>query len=538
MKILWTCKPSLGAILAVLTLQSDQDEDDEPDAENDDNNEDDVAEDKPEVKASEPQPTDKPDGDVKMSDDTKGEPMEPTKEPEPSAQPQETAASAEPAKEPEQPQEDSAPNATSSEPGQTKLDDFTEKKDDPEPAKPSENEPQASGALQPEPQTAAAPTQAEKPTESNQPSNATQQEAPPQEEKKEAQPSIADYQQTNGQQNNDQPAEKSSEAKPDESTPKTTNGDAVEEKARDGDVPSSILEKGIVYFFFRARVNVSDPQDVNDIARSYMILRPLPKGAKLGDGPIGDESNCRLIAIPKKVLPLSGKDRFMVFVESSKQSFKDLKSSFLSASDYATKTQGTSHSPPATPIAEGVYAITTTGRESHFAYMTTLPGSLGEVQKDVGIKEQGSFVVSAKNPKHPGPANATLQQQPEYPQSIIDKFRDLRWMPLEPELLDYKNTQFLLIGESGGIDSALEQLPRDEKKGFDEPKEEMERLEGEDEIRVKHLKGQFPNAFVALIRLWLISNSMLTESLGDDAVFADLGTSKRDYPALLTTWDS
>lgn len=225
-----------------------------------------------------------------------------------------------------------------------------------------------------------------------------------------------------------------------------------------------------------------------------MILRPIPKGAKLGDGPIGDEGNCRLIAIPKKVLPLSGKDRFMSFVEGAKKSFKDLKTDFLSSSDYATKTVGTSHSPPATPIAEGVYAITTTGRESHLAYMTTIPSQLGEVQKDIGLKDQGSFVVSAKNPKAPGPANASLAADPGYPSEILDEFRGRRWMPLQPNLLDFVNTQFLLIGES--FETAVEGLPRDEKKGIDPPQAEMEKLEGEDEIRVKHLAGKFLPCFV------------------------------------------
>lgn len=291
----------------------------------------------------------------------------------------------------------------------------------------------------------------------------------------------------------EKPAESAPKEKPAEAAQNSagqTNGDAVQPEARGDKVPSSILEKGIVYFFFRARVNVDDPQDINDIARSYMILRPLPKGAKLGNGPIGDEGNCRLLAIPKKVLPLSGKDRFMSFVEGAKKSFADLKGDFLSSSDYATKTSGTSHSPPATPVAEGVYAITTTGRESHFAYMITIPAQLGEVQKDVGIKEQGSFVVSAKNPKAPGPANASLGKDPGYPQEIQDEFRGLRWMPLQPKLLDYVNTQFLLIGESGGIDSALEGLPRDEKKGLSPPKDEIEKLEGEDEIRVNQLDGE------------------------------------------------
>ena len=271
----------------------------------------------------------------------------------------------------------------------------------------------------------------------------------------------------------------------------TTNGDAtVEPKAREDDVPSSILEKGIVYFFFRARVNITDPQDVTDIARSYIVLRPLPHGAALSDGPIPEANNSRLIALPKKVLPLSGKDRFMAFVEKSKVSFTQLKDDFMSASDYATKTQGTSHTPPVTPVAEGVYAITTTGRESHLVYMTTIPSSLGEVQKDIGLRDSGSFVVSAKNPKFPGPANASLDKSPEYPEDIMTEFRDLRWMPLQPKLLDYVNTQFLLIGESKGVEGALEGLPRDEKQEKDTPMEEMQRLEGEDEIRVRHLKGK------------------------------------------------
>jgi hypothetical protein len=277
------------------------------------------------------------------------------------------------------------------------------------------------------------------------------------------------------------------DSKPTESAP-ATNGSAIEPEARTDDVPSSILEKGIIYFFFRARVNISDPQDVTDIARSYFILRPLPHGAALGDGAIPDSHNARLIALPKKVFPLSGKDKFMVFVEKSGSSFKELRDGFMSASDYPTKTRGTSHSPPVTPVAEGVYAITTTGRESHLAYITTIPDTLGEVQKDIGLRDSGSFVVSAKNPKYPGPANASLSTPPEYPDDIMEEFRDLRWMPLQPKLLDYVNTQFLLIGES--VEKATEGLPRDEKQGKDGVLEEMERLEGEDEVRVRHLKGK------------------------------------------------
>jgi hypothetical protein len=190
---------------------------------------------------------------------------------------------------------------------------------------------------------------------------------------------------------------------------------AVKGGAREKETPSSILEKGIIYFFFRARVNVEEPHDTSDIARSYMVLRPIPHGAKIGDGPIGDNGNCRLLALPKKVLPLSGKDRFIVFIEKAKASFKELKDQFMSASDYATKTAGTSHRPAVTPTGEGIYAITTTGRESHLAYILTIPSELGQVQKDIGLRERGSFVTSIKNPEYKGPAYTSLPKGPDYP---------------------------------------------------------------------------------------------------------------------------
>ena len=190
---------------------------------------------------------------------------------------------------------------------------------------------------------------------------------------------------------------------------------AVDPTEREDETPASILEKGIIYFFFRGRVGIDDPSSISDIARSYMVLRPLPHGARLGEGEIGDAGNCRLLALPKKVLPVSGRDRFMVFVEKTQMSFKDLKDTFLSASDYTTKTAGTRHTPAATPVGEGIYAITTTGRESHLAYILTIPAELSEVQQDVGLRERGSFITSTKNPKYPGPANASLPRGPDYP---------------------------------------------------------------------------------------------------------------------------
>ena len=281
---------------------------------------------------------------------------------------------------------------------------------------------------------------------------------------------------------------------------------------REQAMPSSILEKGLIYFFTRGRVGVNEPESVQDLARSYFVLRPLPADAKLGDGTIEDLKNNRLCALPKKVLPKSGRDRFMTFVEKANASIQDLKENFMQGSDYTTQTAGNRQTPPVTPVGEGVYAITTTGRESHLAYLLTIPSELGEVQEEMGIRTKGSFVVSLKNPTAGGPANASLPQAADYSQEIMNEFRGLRWMPVAPKHLDYANAQFLLIGEGqDNVDKALEPSNKDEKHGKDKPEEEMEKLEHEDELRVDHLHG-------------------------DDTIFDDLGVSQKDYPKVRTTW--
>lgn len=288
---------------------------------------------------------------------------------------------------------------------------------------------------------------------------------------------------------------------------------AVEPHGRNGATPSTILEKGIVYFFFRGRVGIDHPGKVDDIARSYMVLRPIPTDAKLGDGPIGDAGNSRLIAIPKKVLPRSGSDRWLAFVEKTDASFGKLKDEFLAANDYETKTAGTRHSPAATPFGEGVYAITTTGRESHLAYILTLPEKLGEVQTEIGLQEKGSWILSTRNPQYPAPQNVALPEAPGFSQEILDEFRSLRWMGTLPKHL-VPNAQFLLVGEPSGIEKAMQQDEKDEKDDDkSKPMEEMQKLEDEDTERMEHL-GKDSSA----------------------AIFMDLEASAQGYPKLQTTF--
>ena len=122
--------------------------------------------------------------------------------------------------------------------------------------------------------------------------------------------------------------------------------------------------------------------------------------------------------------------------------------------------------------------------------MLTIPTEIGEVQKDMGLAEKGSFVLSMKNPESSSPANAALPQTADYPKEIMDEFRGRGWMPAQPKHLDYANAQVLMIGENFEDSSNLDAAPKDEKDDAKEtPQEELEKLEHEDELRVEHLNG-------------------------------------------------
>ncbi|KAH9827579.1 hypothetical protein Tdes44962_MAKER02837 [Teratosphaeria destructans] len=315
-----------------------------------------------------------------------------------------------------------------------------------------------------------------------------------------------------------EPGKTTKEEEPKQAADSATNGKASEsaieeDKKREESQPTNVMEKGCIYFFTRGRVGVTEPESPQDLQRSFFVLRPLPAGAKITHGTIQDDGKNRLIALPKKVWPKSGRDRFMCFVEKAGVTVDTLKEEFMQGSDYSTKTTGTRHTPGVEIIGEGVYAITWTGSgrtTNHLSYKLTIPQEIGELQKDVGLDRQGSFVISTKNPKQSGQNNPGLSVGAEYPKDVQEEFGTLGWLPTTPVHLDYANGQILLIGESSGLD-AVEPTQKDAKHSSKEtPVEELEKLEHEDDLRVEHLQG-------------------------DSTVYLDLDVSGKDYP-VKSTW--
>ena len=86
--------------------------------------------------------------------------------------------------------------------------------------------------------------------------------------------------------------------------------------------------------------------------------------------------------------------------------------------------------------------------------------------------------------------------------SVREKFGDYRWVPLEPEFIDYPNAQFLMIGEAGdGLGKAASAEPDGKQAHETQPGEELEKMEHENEERIEALEGKFP----ARVSIYVVS---------------------------------
>lgn len=86
-----------------------------------------------------------------------------------------------------------------------------------------------------------------------------------------------------------------SEPKPEATDPVTTT-----KAQKTEDQSSEVLQKGLIYFLFRPRVDQEKITKLVDAQRSYIILRPVPEGAKLEDDTKLTDLPAHFIELPKK----------------------------------------------------------------------------------------------------------------------------------------------------------------------------------------------------------------------------------------------
>ncbi|KAK9487702.1 hypothetical protein V1527DRAFT_460306 [Lipomyces starkeyi] len=257
-----------------------------------------------------------------------------------------------------------------------------------------------------------------------------------------------------------------------EAEPSTTGDQAAKST---GQPPKTVLEEGLIYFFFRPKVGLQEASSMEDVQRTYIVLRPLPfTSSDMKDSvKKTGKDDCRLIIIPKKTLPTVGGGRLIGLVTKVHASVDDITDQ-LDTEMYSTKTRGERTLSSARPIAEGVYVLTKEDSMHFLSYILTVPQEETEIEKEFGLSQDGRYIVSARNPKYPAMGPIKTPEGPKYREDILEEFQDYRWVPLEPKYMDYQNCTILFIGTRHGPEDLQE-----------ENADELMTLEKENEERIK-----------------------------------------------------
>jgi hypothetical protein len=208
-----------------------------------------------------------------------------------------------------------------------------------------------------------------------------------------------------------------------------------------------VLERGDIFFVYRPRVQEDSAEGLEDVQRSYMVLSPEGK------------QRHRLIVLGQKRLPKirDGGDRVWGYVDMVERDPRKIEDE-LDRQTYRTKTRGQRVRPEARPAGEGVYAIVRHEDHTHLAYELELPTRPGEVQEELEIEPEASYIISIKNPDAPSPPGVGLrgERKVDFPRRLQEQFRGRRFADADPpELLDYEGAEVLLIGAEEDVSEDL-----------------------------------------------------------------------------------
>ena len=267
---------------------------------------------------------------------------------------------------------------------------------------------------------------------------------------------------------------------------------------KEGSSGSKAIEHGDLFFFYRPKVEAKEVEELEDVQRFYMVISPEQDGKTTTKKDIH-----RLFLLGQKQLPeiverkSTSKERNWALNILTTSDPEKIRKELL-PTEYITKTRGERRTKAATPAGEGKYSIVKHDNHTELAYVLELPEVPGPTQREFEIKKEASYIISVKNPDIQVPGFAAFsapENKPKYPKHLKEMFGDRRWIDIEDSsLLDYENTQLLLIG--------ARKKDVEEELGVDID-EEKESQRSSDLFRELHIrreqvplkpifKGQFP----------------------------------------------
>ena len=202
-----------------------------------------------------------------------------------------------------------------------------------------------------------------------------------------------------------------------------------------------ILETGNILFFYRPKTDVLHPKSPDDLERAYFMLLPDDQ----------DRHQNRLFNVAHGVFPaivpgrLLPEERDWAFVQDTARDPTDLLLTLEKEVPVPAPPSGRRIRPWARAAGEGRYAIVKHEDHTELVYRLAEPQKPGEVQKELQLYPEASYVLSVKEPF--APSEIELSEKPSYPKELRARFDGYGWIPSEPtDYLDYQYTQVLLVG--------------------------------------------------------------------------------------------
>jgi hypothetical protein len=212
------------------------------------------------------------------------------------------------------------------------------------------------------------------------------------------------------------------------------------DRIRKGPRSAEVLERGGIYFFHRVRSEARGGETDPDLERYFLVLRP------------SDSRRFRQIYLGSRHPPSSGRggEHFWGLVDHVASGPEDARKA-LGEAHHATWGHGSGRRPAARPAGEGVYAIARHGDHVHLAYSLRTPERPGPLQRDLGIEESASFILSVK---HPGYAEHAAP--PAYPAHLLELFHGRKYLPADPPgFLDFEKTELLFVAVRRKVEREL-----------------------------------------------------------------------------------
>jgi len=120
--------------------------------------------------------------------------------------------------------------------------------------------------------------------------------------------------------------------------------------------------------------------------------------------------------------------------------------------------KGETTDPESHCLAEGKFIIADHNGHTHFIYRIISPEQIKGIQQEFNLKKEDDYLIVVKNPEF-----GTMLSQKEkikYPSYLQEKFGSNKFIPLDPEFLNYKGTELLLISKKRNLIESEKELKK------------------------------------------------------------------------------